>query len=134
MGMYTEIFFRAQLVKDLPEEVLSALHAIVGGEDPTLPAPEHPLFDCPRWTWLGNTSSAYFPMMAKSNLRQNDYNKQWNLVLHANLKNYADEIGKFFDWIDPYVDALGGEFIGYQLYEDVEPGTTPIHYFKKESE
>jgi hypothetical protein len=31
------------------------------------------------------------------------------------------------------VDAAAGEFIGYQLYEDVEPGTPPTPYFKKDS-
>ena len=131
MGMYTEIFFRAELVKDLPEEVLSALHSIIGGEDNPQPNPSHPLFDCPRWYWLGNTSSAYFPMMAESVLRQDDYSKQWNLVMHANLKDYHDEIKQFFDWINPYIDAIDGEFIGYSLYEDVDPGTPPTMYYKK---
>ena len=133
MGMYTEILFRATLQKDLPEDVLSALHSIVGGAENQHPNPQHELFDCPRWEWLGNSNSAYFPIMAKSALELDGYSKQYGLVLHANLKNYHGEIGKFFEWIDPYVDAMPGEFLGYELYEDVEPGTPPTFFFKQDS-
>ncbi len=134
MGMYTEIFFRATLVKDVPDEVLDPIRAMLGQVevDPN-DLPDHPLFECPRWDMLARGSSYYFPEHAQSVLAKEEIRNAWGLILSADIKNYADEIGHFFDWIDPYVDAVPGEFLGYSLYEDVEPGTAPNSYFKKDS-
>lgn len=132
MGMYTEVFFRGSIREDAPEVVIDAIQSIVhgGGERPDI---DHPLFDCTRWDSLGTCSSAYFPTPAKSAIKQDAYNGTMALILHANLKNYDDEIEKFFDWIDPYVDARPGEFLGYSLYEEVDPDSAPTPYFKKEN-
>lgn len=131
MGLYTEVFFRADIREDAPEEVVSALTAIVAGGGST-PHIDHPLFRCERWQQLGTCSSAYFSSPAGSFILTDPYTGTLAVVLHANLKNYDDEIAKFFDWVDPYVDAFPGEFLGYSLYEDVDPGTAPTPYFKKE--
>jgi hypothetical protein len=133
MGMYTEVFARATLKKDVPQEVVDALKVMASGcdEEPVAVLPEHELFQCSRWDLLGRCSSAYFPNTAKSVVATDWYSKQWTFVLHANLKNYGGEIEKFFDWIDPYVESLEGEFLGYELYEDVDPNTGPILYYKK---
>jgi hypothetical protein len=130
MGMYTEISFRATLKRDAPEEVVSALRAMIDLEKPEA-LPSHPLFECPRWDMLACSSSYYFPAHAPSGLEKDSIRGAWSVYLNADLKNYHDEIEKFFDWIDPYVDAAPGEFLGYELYEDVEPGTPPTPYFKK---
>lgn len=132
MGMYTEIFFRATLKRDTPDEVLAPIRAMLGQAevDPD-DLPNHPLFECPRWDMLGMSSSYYFPDHTPSGMEKDDIRKAWGVYLNADLKNYDDEIEKFFDWIDPYIDAGPGEFLGYSLYEDVEPGTPPTPYFKK---
>lgn len=132
MGMYTEIFFRATLIKDIPDEVLAPIRAMLGQieVDPD-DLPDHPLFECPRWDMLGQGSSYYFPQHAASGVTHDEIRKAYGLALNADIKNYHEEIAKFFDWIDPYVDAAPGEFLGYELYEDVEPGTPPASYFKK---
>ena len=46
-----------------------------------------------------------------------------DLVVRSDFKNYNGEIGKFFDWITPYIEKGGDKtFIGYSLYEeDDEP-------------
>ena len=131
--MYTEVFFRAALVPNLPDEVLAPLRAMLGQVEVDRGGlPEHELFNCPRWDMLARGSSYYFPEHMQSALTKDDIRKQWCLALHADLKNYHDEIEKFFDWIDPYVDASPGEFIGYSLYEDVGPDESPINYYKKD--
>lgn len=132
MGMYTEIFFRATLKRDIPEEVLNPLRVMVGEiEAEGLNLPAHELFRCSRWDMLGRGGSYYFPEPTESLLAQEDIRKAWCLRLHANIKNYGGEIEAFFDWIDPYVDAYRGEFIGYSLYEENEPETPPTIYYKK---
>ena len=140
MGMYTEVFARMVLVKEAPRDVLDALRSMMGGELAPDAAPSrdelpaHPLFDCPRWDLLGCGTSAYFPGMADSHLRgPSTHDGSYDVLIHGNLKDYSGEIEKFFDWIDPYIDASPGEFIGYELYEDVDPGTAPHIYFKKEA-
>jgi len=128
MGMYTEIFFRAELARDVPTEVVEALKRMISwdyGRDHTN-VPDHELFKCPRWDLLGCGDSAYFPVTA-SKIYQDDYSKQWNVLLLSNLKNYDGEIGKFFDWIDQYVDEPEGKFLGYQLYEEND---TPLLYHR----
>lgn len=127
--MYTEIHFRAELIKDIPEDVLAVLRYLV---DLELPEPEttpdHELFSCPRWGTLGQCSSAYFPDHPESFLTLSEWSKRYTLFLNADLKNYGNEIGKFFDWIDPYVDGPQGQFLGYELYEESDD---PIIYHKK---
>lgn len=137
MGMYTEIFFRSRLEKDTPEEVITFLDTWVNKRDykvlAQMDVPDHPLFKCSRWESLAGCSSYYFPDHAESALTQDALFKGWSLVINADLKNYSGEIEKFFDWINPYCEAMTGEFLGYELYEDVEPGQAPTPYFKKES-
>ena len=123
MGMYTEVFLRATLGKDVPAEVITALECIVGvkvSEGETLPG--HSLFDCPRWDMLGASGSYYFPDGAESTLTHDEIRGGKSLVVHGNIKNYNDEIAKLFDWIDPYLDEAEGDFIGFELYEeDTQP-------------
>lgn len=129
MGMYTEIHFRAQLIADLPEDVMGVLRYLV---DLELPEPEvkpdHELFNCRRWDMLGQCSSAYFPDHPQSFLTFDDFTKRWTLFLNADLKNYGSEIENFFDWIDPYVRGSEGQFLGYSLYEESD---IPRLYYKQ---
>jgi hypothetical protein len=122
MGMYTEIFARMELKKDTPQVVLDALRVMTGDLQEAKILPDHPLFKCHRWEMLGCGTSAYFPGMADSHVRgPSIYYGTYDVLIHANLKDYDGEIEKFFDWIDPYCTAFPGEFLGYELYEDGEP-------------
>lgn len=131
MGMYTEIMFRGRVPDDVPSEVLAALNVIAHGEEATVDI-DHPLFRTVRWPNPGRGGSYYFPQSGESYVRHHGAYKYYDVFLHANLKNYGSEIEHFFDWINPYVEALPGEFIGYSLYEDVDPDQAPTSYFKKE--
>lgn len=132
MGMYTEIFFRATLKQDVPESVLAPFRAMLGElEAESIELPDHELFQRGRWYMLARGSSYYFPEHAQSHLVQDDIRGAWCVLLHASIKNYDGEIEAFFDWIDPYVDAYQGEFLGYSLYEETGPDTPPTCYYKK---
>jgi hypothetical protein len=130
--MYTEIFFRGTLMKDIPEEVVELLQLLVTGDfDEEMPEhlaliPEHEFFECSRYRWIFNCSSAYFPRHATSFIEYDKYSG-WDVLVNADLKNYSGEIGKFFDWIQQYVSGPRGMFLGYSLYEEDED---PILFYK----
>lgn len=138
MGMYTEINMRASLKKDTPEDVLQVLECIVNSDRLLLgvPFPNHPLFGCDRWRNLGSHGSYYFPKGNQSRLVRPEY--EWEvpcIALHGNLKNYDDEIAKFFDWLDPYIEDEDGTYLGYSLYEEDQHagGSGPVLWRKGES-
>jgi hypothetical protein len=133
MGMYTEIYARGTLKRGTPQEVVGLLKIMAGDETPSdLALPKHELFRCRRWDVLGCGASAYFPA-TQSVVYEDYYSKNWAFMFHANLKNYDDEIAKFFDWIDQYVEGSEGDFLGYSLYEETEPEQAPNCFFKKAS-
>ena len=135
MGMYTEILFRAEMVPNWAEDpkVKLALrtlsledHVYLEDEHRNL-LPDHELFDCDRWQSLSWCSSYYFPQGNHNEwVRDSQGGYYWSF--RANLKNYSDEIDKFFDWIDPYIYETEGTFLGYSLYEQEE---IPTPRFKK---
>jgi len=130
MGMYTEIYARGTLRKSTPQEVIDILKCMANEADRPETLPEHELFKCQRWDVLGCGASAYFPATS-SLVYKDDFSHNWAFLLHANLKNYDGEIAKFFDWIDQYVEGGEGEYLGYHMYEETEPGQAPYSYFKK---
>jgi hypothetical protein len=117
--MYTEFFFRVELKKDVPEYVVEVLEWMCERDvDEPPPIPDHEFFKCPRWTMLFTCGSAYFPDSGLHKFRDSFWSGQQALFVHSSLKNYDGEIEKFCGWIDPYVDAPKGEFLGYSLYEE----------------
>jgi hypothetical protein len=132
MGMYTEIYARGTLKRNTSQEVVDLLKAMTMDGPTPETLPDHELFKTERWEVLGCGASAYFPCTT-SKLEVSDYSHQWSFMFHANLKNYGREIEKFFDWIDEYVEGSEGEFLGYELYEETEPGQSPRNYFKMSS-
>jgi hypothetical protein len=120
MGMYTELHYNVELKKSVPDEVIKTLQYMLDpleAEQPR-PLPGHTLFSTQRWDVMLRMSSAYFPARTHSELfEQFD---QWHLGVRCNLKNYNEEIEKFVDWLDPYVDAFKGDFLGFSRYEESE--------------
>lgn len=109
--MYTEIYINVDLKQDTPNEIIDTLGAICKGVG--VPA-EYP----DRWKMLFGNGSHYTPLTSVANLTYNDIAKQWSLLGKGDIKNYAREIEKFFDWIMPYIEAEPGMFIGYFRYEE----------------
>lgn len=119
MGMYTEFFFRAELRKETPPELVDWLANALnpGGLGAVEPFDDDPFFTCPRWQatfW----SISYSHPPGESNFWPSDGIRQACIVIHSSLKNYGSEIEAFVDWIKPWVSAFPGEFLGYSLYED----------------
>jgi hypothetical protein len=122
MGMYTEVFFRAELKADTPDDVIETLRYMVGdSDDQPTSLPAHPLFACQRWDVVARCTSAYFPASAGSVLARSSWSAdRWSLSFLSSLKNYDGEAEKFFDWIGQYVTDFPGDFLGYTLYEESE--------------
>lgn len=129
MGMYTEIVCGFSLRSDTPDEVITALKTMTReyedhpeGWTP----PEHELFKCERWTMVLSCASYYFGFSRSHKLLVwDEISNTWMLSARASLKNYDNEIEKFFDWIKPYVESGSGatNMIGYSMYEEASEPT-----------
>ena len=103
MGMYTEIFFRAEVDEGAYKAMLTA------DSDYLLDRVMH-------------SGSAYFPEVEPTGPRfypDTRYN-HYNVEFRSSLKNYHNEIERFFAWVAPHCVApnTAGGFIGYSLYEE----------------
>jgi hypothetical protein len=128
MGMYTEIKVECDVRAD--GNALTALRIMF---DPTYNPSDtvkssvafnlhNRFFTCPRWTQIGNMSSAYFDTPCKSSIVAAD-DGVWRIRSVSNLKNYDGEIDKFFDWLRPLVVGEPGQVIGHQQYETEDEPT-----------
>ena len=119
MGMYTELHYNVELRKDVPAQVIAALEYMLDHCKPEARC-DHPLFKTDRWSVMLSMDSCYFAAETHSTLRFDDISDQYYLCVRSNLKNYDSEIEKFIDWMDPYVDAFDGDFLGFHRYEESE--------------
>jgi hypothetical protein len=130
MGMYTEIYINVDLKKDTPDDVIQVLKAMCR----MLPDEEvkEVLKSYPdRWIMLFGDCSYYTPRTYCKFLNFDKISNQWSLLGKGDIKNYGEEIEKFFEWIMPYIDAYPGDFIGYQRYEEYQK---PHLYFIPEDD
>lgn len=124
MGMYTQIKVDCRLRDDAPAQVVEVLRFLANDkvrDDPGFALPDHEFFSCDRWRHILCMSSAYFDDDVTAAFVEID--GQWRLLGCANLKNYDGEIGKFFNWLQPFVDADRGDVIGCHRYEEFEIST-----------
>jgi len=121
MGMYTEIFFRAEVDEYAFNIIRSAI------DEGRLPADDgHPFFTKPRAEMVFTGGGAYFPGARHSIAEHEGYHQAYYVSFRADLKNYDGEIEAFFDWVTPHVAEHHRGFIGYSLYEEFE---TPTLYY-----
>lgn len=120
MGMYTELVLGFQLKPDTPEPIIKILKFMVGDiEDRNeIETTDHPLFETGRWDIMFQCNSFFFPGYFGGDLK---YDYGWYLSVYSNFKNYDDEIAKFLDFIQPWVETDG--FIGYMRYEEHDDPT-----------
>lgn len=116
MGMYTELHFNAELIRDTPHRITDVL-AYMTGTTRSEPAalPDHALFGTRHWDLMLQCDSSYFPLSTASSI-DHEYGRHY-LRVRSNFKNYDGEIEKFLDWIMPWVDA-DTECLGYWRYEE----------------
>lgn len=116
MGTYTEIFFRAEV-----DAEAAAIIAMLGDGTKALGWPDHEFFGAPRFAAIATCSSYYFPQANHFAVEYDEITQSWHASFRANLKNYDNEIEKFFDWVDPHVIGGLGDFIGYSMEETCSP-------------
>lgn len=131
MGMYTEIYFCAEL-KELPEDVEKTIFWLIENEycDGKKPdfLPSHEFFTSERFDFLLIGTSCYFPEVEKVIFKKCEYTKKYTLFFKSSIKNYDGEIEKFLDWIEPYIMHGSGikDMYAYTIYEEAEE---PIIYY-----
>lgn len=111
MGMYTEIFVNVDFKKGAPSEVIETCKAICNGDYESSYLEGKP----GRWSILFGNGSYYTPLTRVANLTFDNIGGHWSLLGKGDIKNYDNEIQKFFDFIRPWVD---NEFMGYMRCEE----------------
>ncbi len=131
MGSYTEFKFKAKLKKDTPDEVISVLKKVLidrdlghdkvmfHTEDVFKPIVQHPFFKCERWYMLFLSTNWDDQMQGGKMYEENGC---WVLDIHAEFKNYDNEVDLFFDWIKPHiVGRRKKKYVGYWRHEHMHP-------------
>lgn len=128
MGDYTAIFIAAELRHDAPPVVRGILNCMMGlSEEIPCPLPDHPLFKSERWRYLLRCDAAYLPgavLRAWGHARDGR-----DFTVYSKIKNYDEEIEKFFDWISPYVE---NDAIAFHKYEYADKATI-VSFLKEET-
>ncbi|AGX84608.1 hypothetical protein SGPC_00026 [Salmonella phage SGPC] len=112
MGMYTKLWFDADLKHNVDEINLRALeYLFVGGDVPDV-LPCHPFFTLERWSYM-----FYSPAYSGDavTVKLGDYYN--HVSAHIEVKNYCGEIESFLDWVRPLLDVEKGTCIGWKWYE-----------------
>lgn len=129
MGMYTELVISTRIKND--PTVVEILKFLTGDKTIIPELPRHDFFKCSRWRWICSSSSYYFVPRSISLFEFDNIGDYWVLISRADFKNYEDEIGKFDDWVQPYLDGIEGEMWAYSRYEENDSPT--IHYIKEKT-
>ena len=125
MGMYTEIH-----VSGIVKAGTKAAEVIVflfGSSGKPTRLPDHPFFKCSRWDSIGASASCYLSPIALKGVSNSPVYDDIRFHSVSNLKNYDNEIEKFFSW-------LRSEKIshyGHSRYEESK-GKVKTYYFDGE--
>lgn len=129
MGYYTEFEFNTKLSKDTPREITELLtrcfdgsllleklnldsntdnFCFCVGDQGTLPI-EHEFGKCSRWDQL-----------LTGNIHAEIQSRKYYISIKTDLNNYDNEIGKFLDWIKPYIKTRKKRlYLGFKKPEDL---------------
>jgi hypothetical protein len=120
MGMYTELLLKTEVKEDIPLDVEAVLQFLFNGRERPEELPDHPFFQCQRWSLIGQCSSFYHVPWSTSRYFEGC------IFSRSDLKNYGNEIDLFLDWIAPYLQELDGTCIGWSWYEEADVPTLLI--------
>lgn len=120
MGMYTELHYNTELLRDTPKGVIEILRYMLGDTEKMPKLPRHELFGDTSWAAMLRCDGQYFDANTLSTLRRDFSSKTYFLCVNCNLKNYNNEIALFTEWIRPYIDKQPGDFLGFSRYEESE--------------
>lgn len=119
MGMYTRLTFWADLAQDSP--AAAVVQGLIDHGSAADGMPTHPFFGLPHAGAL-LTCSSYYHRTGQTQFAYDDIAHAWWLNVDSSLKNCADEIHQFLDWLPPY-DTGSDDFRGFYLYEEDEQPT-----------
>lgn len=131
MGMYTELIFGATL-KNIPTELQQALDCVINDKEVVSQNVEA-LIDNYNLNKIFWGSSYYFGAHRNTpTFVYDEIGKHWVLSTRANCKNYQEEIEKFLDYIEEYVEHGSGpnEIYAYVQYEESDFPTIYSKYGK----
>ncbi len=134
MGYYTELIFGASFKKDVPEEVIAIIKALIEGKaEEIVNLPDHPFFECEWWPELLACSSEYFGVNKALGKMWQDSHGGWRVSTRSSVTDYGGQIEDFLDWIKPYLKAGSGEREIYAIV--IEEGLSfPRIYTLKEQD
>lgn len=124
MGMYTELVLGVELKKDTSSSVIDILKYMLADIETEPSLPDHELFETNRWAFMLHCDSYYFDGITHSEMEFDDITETYYLTVRTNFKNYCEEVEKFMDFIQPYLETIG--FLGYTINEG-ECGPTIIY-------
>ncbi len=131
MGMYTEFHLNLAIKKSIPEDVVESLNYVCNvGNVLNVKLPGHEFFQTERWNCFANMSSYYFRIISHSVFQWDKIGHYYLLNIKCNFKNYDDEIIKFLNWIEPYVDFEDDEFHFVGLYRYEEDDRPTLIYYR----
>jgi len=114
MGCYVELSLDIKLKADTPKEVIDVLKYALSrkaSRPRKVKLPDHRFFKNPDWcSTLGCNNDSEIPRLRK--LRGK--NKGYSLNIYSEFKEYWASEYRFIDWIEPYLDHLPGEILGWR--------------------
>ena len=139
MGMYTKVNLILPIKKDIDENTKNIIYDIFKGygindlKKEGIQIPEHPFFKPETRIWFPNSGGSYYFTATSNSAIKYDALGEYSMVLHidTDFKNYDYEIGKFLNWIKPYLAINCQTFLGYSLYEEY---LNPTLYYYKDGE
>lgn len=117
MPARTELFIRARLRADIPDDVQELLRVLLGGTHDLPALPDHPFFRVAEFHKTFNQVStqtlADHHFMA---LLGRTRSHGGTMLMHSQFINDNDLLALFMDWLTPHL-IVGQGFIGYSLFE-----------------
>jgi len=132
MGNYTDFVLNVKLKSDMPAPAIDMLLFLSdqGPEPKTLP--DHMFFSSKLWRviLIGSLpigSMPDTPPLFKKD--DDDEDGPYWLSVRSEFRNYDREIVRFLDWLLPHLDAMDGDFLGYEKTEGNDE--LSLYYFKE---
>src|SRR6266436_1079227 len=135
MGHYTEFVLNVKLQSDMPAQAIDMLLFLSDqGTEPTV-LPDHPFFSSTQWRdiLIGLPPCGSMPHTSpvfKRDEDNGDEDAPYWLSVRSEFRNADQEIKKFMDWLLPLLDAMDGDFLGYQK-RDYGTDEVTLYYFKE---
>lgn len=118
MGCYVTFSLNIRLRSDTPKEVIDIInYALPRRENKvkrTISLPGHKFFKSPDWCSTLGCNNLYMSQEVPRLRKLRGNNKGYSLDIYSEFKeNWSSEY-KFINWIEPYLDHLPGEILGWR--------------------